>query len=156
MVLGIAYRLLSLPDPVRSPELDGPRMTPEPTDATNDRIMARVVDSLDVDSLVERVLALNEETQNARWSTAREASRMGKSGYAPRKDKLAAWVLEYRTLTAELAERLRRYESALTIIASSTYPASYSYGLPDGTKVYGRLDDAPTYARRILDGESVT
>lgn len=30
----------------------------------------------------------------AKWSTEREASTMGKSGYAPRKAQLADWVVE--------------------------------------------------------------
>lgn len=71
-------------------------------------------------------------------------------------DAIEAALREVSAAINSLAHERDRYRGALEIIASATHPASYSHTLPDGTKVYGRPDDPRNYARRILDGESVT
>lgn len=51
-----------------------------------------------------------DKTDRAKWSTAREGSRMGKSGYAPKKAQLADMVIEGREVVRGLVEQLEVYE----------------------------------------------
>ena len=47
-----------------------------------------------------------DKTARADWSTERQATRMGKSGYAPKKAELADMVLEGRYIVRDLLEQL--------------------------------------------------
>lgn len=61
-----------------------------------------------------------------------------------------------RGTPTELEREIARLRSALEIIASKTYPATYIGINEYGVDVYGSYDDASNYARRILNGEQVT
>jgi hypothetical protein len=69
-------------------------------------------DSRKLADTVREARDLLDRTKRAKWSTPAEASKMGKSGYAPRKAQLAEWVMELRAaldaLVSLAEQRLHR------------------------------------------------
>jgi hypothetical protein len=48
-----------------------------------------VTEPPNTEALLAKVREYRDKTDRAKWSTAREETRMGKSGYAPKKAQLA-------------------------------------------------------------------